>query len=408
MIPRRSVALAAVALGSLVAGPLSAQEKKPGDEAFRIDPYTENEPEALAAAGYLSYHPFSFMDGASTATIEQVLGDDVEMLWVETAHFKIGSSLPEYLVTDPDERERVRTELAALKERLPKIKPKERRLDPWLRLHLYAQRCEAMHAEFAQRFGLAAVKFPDGPGRSVEGTYRGEGPYWGMGDKFTVLLFEKESSYGRIKQKYLQGVGGEASARYLLTKSDSMLFAAHVQGSSMDSDTVLHCALAYNLAHNFVDATCHYSFPVPVWLPTGLAHHFARAISPKQNYFTEDKAYTPDEKDIWNWPPRVHARVKHEVWPSAAKLFAIADAAELKYTDHMMAWSRVDYLLREHEAALGAYLLGVKAQIAQGRAPTGEEIAAQHDRAFAQAFGMDADGFDAAWTAWVLDNYPKK
>ena len=408
MIAARSAACAAAALLALVAGPLSAQEKKPGDEAFREDPYTGNQPEALAAAGYLSFHPFRFAEGADTAAMEQVLGDGVEMLWVETAHFKIGSSLPEYLITDPEERERVRAELERLKLRLPKVKPKERKLDPWLRLHLFAQRCEETWAEFDRIFGLAGVEFPAGPGAKVGGVYRGEGPYWGMGDKFTVLLFEKESSYGRIKQKYLQGVGGEASARYLFPKSDSMLFAAHVQGSNMDGDGVLHCALVYNLIHNFVDGTCHYSFPVPPWLSTGLAHHFARAISPKQNYFTEDKAYTPDEKDVWNWPPRVHARVKNEVWPTAAKLFAIADAAELKYTDHMMAWSRVDYLVRERQPAMGAFLLGLKAQIAEGRAPTAAEIAAQHDRAFTAAFGMDAAGFDAAWTAWVLKTYPKK
>ena len=401
MILARSAALAAVAL---VAGPLSSQEQKPGDEAFRTDPYTKNEPAALAAAGYLRYQPFPFADGARTEAIEKVLGDGVEMLWVETAHFRIGSSLPEYTVSDPDERERVKAELERLKERFPKIKPKERKLDPWLRLHLYALRCEDLHAEFARNFGLAAVQFPTVAGEKVDGVYRGEGPYWGMGDKFTVLLFEKESSYGRIKQKYLQGIGGESSARYLFPKSDSMLFAAHVQGSNMDSDTVLHCALSYNLVHNFVDGTCHYSFPVPVWLPTGLAHEFARRISPKQNYFTEDKAYTPDEKDVWNWPPRVYARVKHEVWPSAAKLFAAADASEFKYTDHMMAWSRMDYLLRERPEAMGAYLMGVKAQIVEGRAPTTEEINAQHEHAFTQAFGADPAGFDAAWTAWVLKN----
>ena len=408
MIPLRSAAWAVVAFGALVAGPLSAQEKEPGDEPFRKDPYTKNDPAAIQAAGYLSYHPFSFADGARTEAVERVLGDGVEMLWVETAHFKIGSSLPEYLITEPEERERVKEELERLRIRIPKIKPKERKLDPWLRLHLYAQRCEEIYAEFERQFGLAEVRFPSSKGSTVDGVYRGEGPYWGMGDKFTVLLFEKESSYGRVKQKYLQGIGGDSSARYLFSKSDGMLFAAHVQGSSMDSDTVLHCAVAYNLVHNFVDSTCHYSFPIPVWMSTGLAHVHARAISPKQNYFTEDKSYTPDEKDIWNWPPRIYARVKNEVWPPAAKLFAATDAADFKYTDHMMAWSRMDYLLREHPAAMGAYLLGVKAQIAQGRAPTSEEIAAQHDRAFAEAFGIDAAGFDTAWTEWVLKNYPKK
>lgn len=408
MIPAGCAALAAVALLPLVAGPLSAQEKKPGDEAFREDPYTGNDPAALAAAGYLAYHPFRFAEGASTEAVEKVLGDGVQMLWVETAHFRIGSSLPKYVVEDRDERVRLRAELERLERIFPKVDPKERKLDPWLRLHLAALRCEDAWSEFERAFGLAGVRFPDGPGQKVDGAYRGEGPYWGMRDKFTVLLFEKESSYGRIKQKYLRGIGGDASARYLFPESDSMLYAAHVQGAGLDTDTALHCSLVYNLAHNFVDATCHYSFPLPVWIATGFGHELARRVTPKVNYFTEDKSYSQDEKDVWNWPPRVYARVKNEAWTPARRVFATTDAGELKYTDHMMAWSRMDFLLRQRPDALGAFLLAAKERIAEGRMPTAEEIAAQHDRAFEQAFGFDAAGFDAAWTEWVLANYPKK
>lgn len=408
MTSARAAACAAVAAVLLVAGPLSAQEKKPGDEAFRIDPYTKNEPAALAAAGYLAVHPFSFADGASTTDFEKVLGDDVEMLWVETAHFKIGSSLPEYTMEDRDERERLKNELVRLQLRIPKIPLKVRKLDPWLRLHLAAMRCEDAYAEFSRIFGLEGVRFPTETGQTVDGVYRGEGPFWGMGGKFTVLLLEKESSFGRIKQRYLNGVGGDSSARFLFPKSDSMLFAAHVQSSSLSQDGVLHCALAYNLVHNFVDGTSHYSFAVPIWLATGLGHAFARAIDPKQNYFTEDKSFSTDEKDVWNWPPRIHARVKNEVWPTAAKLCAVSDAAEFKYTDHMMAWSRVDFLLRERPEGMGPFLLGLKARIVEGKSPTPEQVVEQQAHAFGQAFALDTEAFDAAWTAWVLETYPKK
>lgn len=406
----RAVALAAATAALAVGAPAAQNKAKgPASEEFRQDPYTKNEAAALTAAGYAAFHPFRFVDGVTTADIEQTVGDDVQMLWIETAHFRIGSSLPEYLVAEREEKERLRGECERLRARIPAIPPKvPRKLDPWLRAHLYAQRCEELYAEFARIFALDDLRWPTGPGQLVDGVYRGEGPYLGMTDKFTVLLFEKESSYGRVRAKYLNGGGGGASARHLFASSGSMLFAAHVQGSNLEVDTALHCVLVYNLVFNLADGVKYYSHPAPLWFEAGLGHALARRISPKVNYFTEERAYSADDKDQWDWPPRVQARVKNQLWPSAERLMALADVAQIQYVEHMMAWSRVDFLLRERASGLPAFLDGVKGRLAEGRAPTAEELAAAQARALQQAFGFDAAGFDAVWAEWVLRNYPKK
>lgn len=410
----RFAAGAAVAAALLLAGPLAAQRtgndgKAAGDAAYRLDPYTLGEPEALARAGYAALNEFVFADALTTEAIEKTLGDGVPMIWVETEHFKIGSSLPEYAVADQADKERLRPELERLRARLPEVPAKApRKLDPWLRLHLTAQRCEEAYAEYCRIFAFDRARWPSGPGQTVDGEYRGEGPYLGMTGKFTVLLFAKESSYGRFRERYLNGGGAAASARHMFTRSGSMLFAAHVQGSNLDQDAVLHCVLVYNLVFNLVDGTKYFGHAAPIWIATGLGHVLARRISPRLNYFTDERSYTEDEKDQWNWPPRVQARVRNQVWPSAARVFALSGATALEYVEHMMAWSRMDYLLREKPEGLPAFLEGVKGQIAPGRAPTPEEIAARHLAAFTGAFGMDEAGFDAAWSAWVLATYPKK
>lgn len=412
MIPQaRSAARAAAASLLLAAGALAVQEKDKGSggEAFREDPYTKNAPEALARAGYAAYHPFRFADGHTTADFEKTLGDGVEMRWIETAHFRIGSSLPAYVAEDREEKERLRGELERLRARIPEAPAKlPRKLDPWLRAHLYAQRCEELLAEFARIFDLDAAPWPSGPGQTMDGAYRGEGPYYGMPDKFTVLLFEKESSYGRVREKYLAGGGGPASARHLFARSGTLLFAVHVQGSNLHEDTALHCALVYNLVFNLADGNKYYAHPAPLWLAAGLGHVLARRVSPKVNYFTDERAYSADEKDQWDWAPRVQARVKNQVWPAAERLFGLSDVARIEYVEHMMAWSRADFLLRERAAGLPAFLDGVKARLAEGRTPTAEEIAAAQERALQAAFGFDAAGFDAAWSEWVLRAYPKK
>jgi hypothetical protein len=407
----RFAAGAAVAVLFFTAGSLAAQDeaKGSGGESFGLDPYTKGDAAALAKAGYFAVGEFPFADGLTTAAIEKTLGDGVTMRWVETQHFKIGSSLPDYLVEDQADKTRLKPELDRLRKRLPDVPAKlPRKLDPWLRLHLTAQRCEELYAEYCRIFGFDKTAWPTGPGQTVGGEYRGEGPYLGMGDKYTVLLFAKESSYGRFRERFLNGGGAAASARHMFMRSGSMLYAAHIQGSNLDDDAVLHCALIYNLVFNLVDGTKHYSHSAPTWIAAGLGHALARRVSPKLNYFTDERAYSEDEKDQWNWPPRVHARVKNQIWPTAEKIFSLSDLGAMEYVEHMMAWSRMDYLMREKPDGLPAFLEGVKGQIATGRAPTPEEIAARHLESFQRAFDMDPAAFDAAWTAWVLATYPKK
>jgi hypothetical protein len=407
----RSAASAAAAAAILAAGALAVQEKDKGSggEDFRLDPYTKNLPEALARAGYVAYQPFRFADSLSTEDLEQTLGDGVEILWIETEHFRIGSSLPEYEVEDREEKERLRGELERLRLKIPAVPAKvPRKLDPWLRAHLYAQRCEDFHAEFARIFAADRAQWPRGPGQTVQGEYRGEGPYFGMSDKFTVLLFEKESSYGRLREKFLRGGGGAFSARHLFIGSGSMLFAAHVQGSNFDKDTPLHCALVYNLTFNFVDGYKYYTHAAPLWFTVGLGHALARKVSPKVNYFTDERSYGADDKDQWDWPPRVQARVKNEVWTTAQRLFDLADVTKIEYVHHMMDGPRLAALLRERADGGRANLAAVNGRLVEGRTPTADEIAAANEKALRLAFGFDAAGFDAAWAEWAAKTYPKK
>jgi len=155
-IPRPASALlcAAAVLGASLED-VSAQRRKKDDDAWKKDPYTEADPDRMAAAGYVSFGPFAWGDNHDTARIEHVLGDGVKLLWVETAHFKIGSSLPPYKIPhDKTERRKLRDELERLDAKLPAVKPRTRTLDRWLRLHLFAQRLEDTYADFCERIDV--------------------------------------------------------------------------------------------------------------------------------------------------------------------------------------------------------------------------------------------------------------
>jgi hypothetical protein len=50
----------------------------------------------------------------------------------------------------------------------------------------------------------------------------------------------------------------------------------------------------------------------------------------------------------------------------------------------------------------------IKGKLVPKGAPTREDILARQVEAMEQAFGLDAAEFDAVWSEWVLDTYPKK
>ncbi|MCB9879863.1 MAG: hypothetical protein H6835_19910, partial [Planctomycetes bacterium] len=141
---------------SALAAALSAQDK-PKLQKWQIDPYTDNEPKRIAAAGYVTYGPMPFgnlhANKATTADIDKLLEFE-KILWVETKHFRIGQSLPQWQVpTELKTKNKIREELTEMQKVLPGINPKTRRLDPWLRLHLTAYRMEKLYAETMELFG---------------------------------------------------------------------------------------------------------------------------------------------------------------------------------------------------------------------------------------------------------------
>jgi len=387
----------------------AVQEDDEEKYKFREDPYTEDDPEAWAAAGYLGRDRMKWGDGHGTVDIDQALGG-VEVLWVETAHFRIGCSLPEYKIDSDskDEKEKIRAELKLLQERIPSVPLKPKRLDKWLRLHLYAMRLETLYEEIETLLGVTEEDLPTGPGQLKNGEYMGEGPYLGMTEKFTVLLFEKESSVGRYRNRYV-GQSGSEPTRHLWPQTGTMLFVAAQENPGLASDTTMHCMVAYAVTLNLINGFKYYTHELPSWVPVGLGHWFARQVNPKRNYFTEDRIFSEDDKDVWDWAPRVRARVDHEYFPGMTKVFEWKDPLAMKPVEHMMSWARVDYLMHNDRDGLARFVDAMTGRLAgAGQVITPDIVFARQPAAFEEAFGVSPAEMDAAFAEWVLENYPKK
>jgi hypothetical protein len=378
----------------------------------KVDPYTKNDPGLIEKAGYVSLGPFRFGDDHTSEQVQNTLGG-IPLIWVETAHFKLGSALPECALSDDKrERERLKGELQRLQAKLPDVKTKPKKLDPWLRLHLFAQRLEELYADFQGQFGLKDLDFPTAPpdpGKKQTGPYMGEGPYLGMPSKFTVLIFDKKSSLGRYSTVYF-GREVNVPQRHYFQKTGSLLFATAFEFLEGDyvSDSALACDVLNGVLQNMANGYKGYATLLPLWYSEGLSHWFRRRFDPRYHLFSGTdltKIRTKDEED---WAPSVRARVEHEVFPKSSDMLAWTDPDALEWADQLMLWSRVDYLLAREDGAAKRLLDLLKEPLPAQGGKLEERMLERSRSAFREATGQDPDEFDRAWCAWVEATYPRK
>ncbi|MSR61674.1 MAG: hypothetical protein EXS08_04395 [Planctomycetes bacterium] len=400
---RTLVALLALAV------PLAAQAEP---KSFpRVDPYTKNDPGLIQKAGYVSFGPFRFGDDHTSLEATQTLGG-IPLLWVETEHFKLGSALGEYTLGDDYEKRRVQGELERLALRLPDVKAKTKKLDPWLRLHLYALRLEELYGQFLGAFHLREEEFPSAPPdpKKPPANFMGRGHYLGMSAKFTVLLLERKASAARYGRVYL-GHELDAPTQHLFATSDSFLFltASEFLVGENASDTGLACAVvggvAQNLALGFRGPEVGLCFAVR----EGIAHWFAQRVDPRYHLLAGGAAEPRISAAEGGWAPPVRARVEHRVFPSTNDMLAWNPSTPLEWADHLILWSRLDCLLAREDGAAGNFLRQLKAPLAEGAsAPTADELVERARAALPAATGGDLEHFDQEWSAWVLKTYPSK
>jgi len=393
-----------------LAGAFSAQgEIKPFP---KVDPYTKDAPDAKTKAGYASFGPFRFGDDQTTTQIEETLGG-IPLLWVETEHFKLGSGLPEYTVPDDTrEKERLAGELQRLAAKLPDVKPKVKKVDPWLRLHLYAQRLEDLYAKFLVEFGLQESQFPAAPPdpkkKLPPGAYMGEGRFLGMTSKFTVLIFDKKSAHARYSSVYL-GQELKGPTRWRFPTIDSWLFitANEFLEGLYANDSALACDVISGVSQNLANGYRGYRAALPLAVSEGIAHWFSRQFDPRYHIFSGlDQTKVPKEE--WNWAPLVRARVEHKVFPTLETMLGWTDPEALEWADHLMLWSRTDWLLAREDGMAGKVLHGLKEPPIAGGQETSEQMTVRSREVFRKTTGSELAQLDEQWSEWVLKTYPKK
>lgn len=397
-------ALAAIATASHAAAAITAQKaekKRPNDPTLCT--VCAGDPALMEAAGIVSHGGFVFgkKGGDTVKTDRHQVALDIK--WIETAHFRIGFALGPYKVK-LEEKKKFLAELTKLEKSFPKkVTPETTLLDPWLRLHLYAQRCEEIYARFVQIVDGSSATFADGSGQYT-GPYMGEGPYLGMREKYEILIVPNEAAHVDFLLENA-GLRIRNTQRWHFVDTGAITVSMHAQQGNLRSDAGLHGHVAFNLAHNLYDGLNHYSYDTPVWLHEGLAHFMEREIDPKNNSFDGGEGAVADMTTKANWKPEVMKLIASNEAPRMAELMALKNFGELKLPHHFTTWSMVDFLVTTKPKEFGAFLFAIKKNYDAKGIPTGSNLPDWHRKQFKEVLGWSYAEFDQAWRDWVAVAY---
>lgn len=376
MNPARTLPLLLLAASAL----LPAQNQAPGttkdDEdvvkAGPKDPFTGGDPKAMAAAGIVAYGPFVWADNLRTEDVEKVLGEN-RIRWIETAHFLIGCNLGTAGMPDEaDARKMLNGELARMKKRFAKFPDRASKLEPWLRLHLYAQRAEELYAEFARLVGHDDKS----------------NTHLGQAGKFPILLFQKKSDLARYLDRFCDSKS-QTGQRHFYGKTQQRGFVLAAEWDEVHDEPTVHAQFRFFLLETFADAIGG----VPYWLSLGLAHCYERQVpcNTMMAAIKDDESVDQDSQNKWFTKMRKRAQHATLLIPFEE----LATKTDFGYWAHLQAWSRVDYLMALDRARFGAFLAAMKG---------GQGVSRQVEQLLL-VYGMEPDVFDGKWRDWVLKTY---
>jgi len=380
--------------------PVRAQEDSKPEPFEAVDPYSRGERERLDRAGYVSLGPFPWCQGMTTDDLARELGG-IPILWVETEHFRIGSTLSAYKVpSDRVEKKSLDAELAAIRTMFPESKPSLTKLDPWLRLHLYARRVEAVYDEFQRAFDLSDADF----GTPLPGapTTLAPGPYLGMESKFTVLLCEKRSTLARFVRLAWNRDGHDPMRERL--PGASLFFglsAEAVRSWGRESDIAFHSQVAADVALNLVNGFRDRGTSAPVWFEYGWSHVQSRRIEERSTHYA--RGTDREGRDGWKWDARVQGLISNAFAPAFPELAALRRWDELSGPAHLAAWSKTTWMLTTFgPERMRKFLMAITDPVpALGEEERAAFLRERQLTALADVGGTPLEALEEAWRRWA-------
>jgi len=366
----------------------SAQRKKSKD------------PLPLSEAGILSRQPQAIGDPALASFAETMI--DSDWLYVETAHFRVASSLDDMKLSAKD-RKRLAPELAELAPYFPELGAKPKKIPREVYVVLMGMRVEKLYAEFQRVMAVSDADFPvSRAAQAGQGEYMGDGPYLGEREKFEIVLHGDGIDHNDFTEQQ-RGIVARDTVRWHCRKPSKLIVSMPCVDGDTSKDQWLWPHLAHNVAHMLLDGFKFFAYDTPLWLAEGLALGFEKQVNPES--WTRDGGegvfFEPERSKDWGKDIKSIARKgKHT---SIAKLMAANGPADLDRTANMTAWSMTQFLIQRHPQAYSKMMGKLKAQLDEQGYPTGNNLDDLTRAQFRELWQWTPRQFEQAWLRWVLD-----
>lgn len=391
--PARGTRRAFLGAGLALAAILSLAPQKP--PAVETCPWCKNDPALMAAAGVVSHGPMPIGPKGSEDIVKTLSA--TQWVFLETAHLRWASSLGPCNV-DLKDKPRVERELARLRQVLPNVPEKVKKLDPFLRLHLFAMRGEELYARFQELLGVSDADFP--AERQAKGPYMGNGRFLGEKDKFEVVIHNVRATHVPFTQSF-SGAGVTDAMRWHFKEHHKLIASVPAEEPDLRQDKWLFPHVAHNLSHLFFCAYKHFNYDPPIWLDEGLAHAIEKEIEPESNTTDGEEGSLRDTSGPPDWNKAARQIVAAKKDRSLADLMRVKEFGELDMDANIVAWSKVRFLLDAEGEKFAKFLGIVKGQLDAQGVPHGANLEDLQRNALRDLWGWTPADLDAAWRAWL-------
>jgi hypothetical protein len=385
---RRLVLVALVAVAAQDA--LAAQKAKDA-----VCPWCKNDAELMRKAGVVSHGPIPIGPKGSDEIVAKLPAG--QWIFLETAHIRWASTLGPCNV-ELEDKKRVLAELARLKELLPTVPAEPKKLDPWLRLHLFAMKGEEFYARFQRLLRVTDADFPET--RDFNGPFMGDGRYLGEKDKFELVIHSTRATHNLYTVEF-SGAQVVDALRWHLKPHHKMIASIPAEDPDLRKDNWLFPHVVHNLAHLCFDAYKHFSYDAPLWLAEGLALCMEKEIEPASTTNEGEEGGKSDVRGPKDWFVATKRMVAENDQKRLAQLMTFHEVRELDEDAKLTAWSMVRFLIDEHGDAFAKFVGGIKGQLDANGIPSSNDLPGLQRKLMKELWDWTPVSFDEAWLAWV-------
>jgi hypothetical protein len=282
---------------------------------------------------------------------------------------------------------------------MPSIPKKVQVLDPWLRLHLTAMKCEELYTKFQAMLKVTDMDFPES--RIHGQPFMGNGRFLGEKEKFELILHVNRKTHFLYTED-TTGARVTDALRWHLKTPHKMMASMPAEDGDLRQDKYLFPHVAHNLTHLLFNAYKHFSWDPPVWLDEGLAHAFELESAKDINItFCSDEGAGPDRERGKDWTAVAAGLAAKGKAPTLATLIDRKTFSELTKDDHVASWSKVRYLAVVHPDKFAKFLGDLKGRLDDQGNPTNRDLPGFTREKLKELWGWTPAEFDAAWSAWA-------